>query len=104
MVRFAKRHTPTSARPETLVIPPDASEPRLRATLYDSSGVEEREIKDVSELGPLPTNRKLWLNPKVENYPAHTVLVTRHFDWTRGQMPRFSQVAIFVGTDYVLTF
>jgi magnesium transporter len=137
MVSFKKRHTPTGARPGTLVIPPDAPPPRLRAVLYDADGIEERPIARVEELERLPSDRRQWVDiqglgneevlraigrhyhlhplaledvvnvpqrPKVEEYAEHTLLVARRLKWTRGQVPEFSQVAIFVSASAVVTF
>jgi len=42
--------------------------------------------------------------PKIEDYREHTLLVTRQLEWTLGQAPQFSQVAIFAGDGLVLTF
>lgn len=42
--------------------------------------------------------------PKVEDYSDHTLLVTRQLQWTAGSPPTFTQVAIFLGDNYVLTF
>jgi magnesium transporter len=137
MVRFRKRHTAAGARPGTLMIPPDAPEPRLRVVSYDADSLEERALLDVADLRALPSGRKHWIDvqglgsedvlraigahfrlhplaledvvnvpqrPKVEDYAEHTLLVTRQVEWTRGSSPRFAQVAIFVGSGYVLTF
>jgi len=42
--------------------------------------------------------------PKTEIYPDHLLLITRAARLTPGMEPRFEQVAIFLGEDYVLTF
>lgn len=70
------------------------SEPVLRA-LADRFGLHPLALEDVVNVPQ---------RPKVEDFPEHTMLVTRQLRWTRGEAPDFGQVAIFVGASYVLTF
>ena len=55
---FTQRQPPAGSRPGTLVIPEGADPPRLRAFLYDSEGLEERALSNVTEVPALLTDRR----------------------------------------------
>jgi len=63
MSRFRKRHTKVGARPGTLVIPRDASVPKVQITGYTEAKLEERAISDMADLaGCLKRSMVSWVD------------------------------------------
>lgn len=63
MTRFQKNNPEVGSRPGTLAIPPDSQPPRIYLMRYDKVHVEEREVKDVSELRELPRGPEtIWVD------------------------------------------
>lgn len=51
--RLTRRRTPPGSPPGTLVPDPRALRPKIRVICYDAAALEERQVSDLKEIGPL---------------------------------------------------
>lgn len=86
--------------------PPDKREPLLWADV-DITDADDRDLSSVGRdlhLHPLAIEDALnpRQRPKLESYPDHLFLVVHELDTRRGQLEA-SQIACFIGSNFVLT-
>ncbi len=63
MSKFQKRHTEVGDRPGTLVIPADATHPRVYLMTFDQDSLDEREVTDIAELANgLSQSKTTWVD------------------------------------------